>query len=246
MSKSFYVKSIGSQVVITRKSGLKNMRLSVHPKKGVTVSLPMMLSYKAALFFIDKKQEWIKKKLKEIDKHKHNYVNNIIENGFKTHNRSLRLFFDTEDKCIGNIDEEFVNMHFPKSWDTEMVKTQEMIRDFLKKVLVLEAKEYIPQRVKTLALKHNLRYKDIRIGSAKTRWGTCRQDNRLTFSCYLMLMKDELIDYIILHELTHIIHKNHSKDFYNMLNKLCDGQHKRLNAEVKNFKTPLTSKYQRA
>jgi len=59
-------------------------------------------------------------------------------------------------------------------------------------------------------------------------------------------MKDELIDYIILHELTHIIHKNHSKDFYNMLNKLCDGQHKRLNAEVKNFKTPLTSKYQPA
>ena len=54
----------------------------------------------------------------------------------------------------------------------------------------------------------------IKITSAKTRWGSCIAKNSLCFSWRLMLLPDDIIDYIVVHELAHIRVKNHQKQFY--------------------------------
>lgn len=56
--------------------------------------------------------------------------------------------------------------------------------------------------------------KGIKITSAKTRWGSCSAKNSLCFSWRLMLLPDDIIDYIVVHELAHIRVKNHQKQFY--------------------------------
>ncbi|MBQ6380839.1 MAG: M48 family metallopeptidase [Clostridia bacterium] len=54
----------------------------------------------------------------------------------------------------------------------------------------------------------------VSITSAKKRFGSCSGKDALNFSCFLMLYSEKAIDYVVVHELCHIVHKNHSKAFY--------------------------------
>ena len=76
------------------------------------------------------------------------------------------------------------------------------------------AKEYIFKRAQYYAELMGVKYGGIRITSAKTRFGSCSAGNTLSFSLYLMTYPSEAVDYVIVHELAHILHKNHSKAFY--------------------------------
>ncbi len=77
-----------------------------------------------------------------------------------------------------------------------------------------KAKLHIPRRVSYFAEMMGLYPSCVKITSAATRWGSCSAKNSLNFSYRLMLLPDELIDYIIVHELAHIKEKNHSERFY--------------------------------
>ena len=54
----------------------------------------------------------------------------------------------------------------------------------------------------------------VRISPAKKRFGSCSAENRIAYSYRLMAYPEEAIDYVVVHELSHIRHKNHSPDFY--------------------------------
>lgn len=83
--------------------------------------------------------------------------------------------------------------------------------------LINSAKEIIPQRVKYFSALMNLKPTGVKITKAKKRFGSCSGKNYLCFSCYLMLYPVEAIDYVVVHELAHIKHHNHSKDFYALI-----------------------------
>lgn len=76
------------------------------------------------------------------------------------------------------------------------------------------AKKYIPTRVQYLAYKYDFKYLKIRITSARTRFGSCSSKKTLNFSYRLMQYRKECIDYVIIHELCHLRHMNHSRDFW--------------------------------
>ena len=79
------------------------------------------------------------------------------------------------------------------------------------------AAEYIPGRVKHYAGVMGLHPAGISITEAKTRFGSCSGKNRVCFSCLVMRYPPEAIDYVIVHELAHIAHKNHGKAFYALI-----------------------------
>lgn len=76
------------------------------------------------------------------------------------------------------------------------------------------AKDYIPGRVSHFAAIMGLAPAGVGITAAKTRFGSCSAKNRLCFSCRLMGYPPEAIDYVVVHELAHITHKNHGPAFY--------------------------------
>lgn len=90
--------------------------------------------------------------------------------------------------------------------------TDEQIRELRQK-----AKEIIPQRVEYFSGILGLYPVSVKINSAKTRFGSCSAKNSLNFSLYLILYPMDAVDYVVVHELAHIKHKNHSKDFYNLI-----------------------------
>ena len=80
-----------------------------------------------------------------------------------------------------------------------------------------------------------LDYSEIKYRKMKSRWGSCSSKRVLTFNTELIKINKELIDYVIVHELAHIKHMNHSKQFHALVEKYLPLS-KRLRKELKNIK----------
>lgn len=88
------------------------------------------------------------------------------------------------------------------------------------KAMVEKAKVIIPQKVKYYAPIVGVDYGRITIRNQKTRWGSCSSKGNLNFNCLLMELPDEVIDYIVVHELCHRKEMNHSARFYAEVEKV--------------------------
>jgi predicted metal-dependent hydrolase len=86
-----------------------------------------------------------------------------------------------------------------------------------------QARMVISERVEYLAAKHKFAYKNIRISSARTRWGSCSTTGTLSFTWRLVMAPPDILDYVVLHELVHTRIKNHSKSFWHRLGELLPG-----------------------
>ena len=93
------------------------------------------------------------------------------------------------------------------------------ISDDKKKELIELAKNYLPKRVEYYSKIMNVKPTSVKITSAKKRFGSCSGKNSICFSYYLMLYPKEAIDYVVVHELAHIKHHNHSKKFYGFISE---------------------------
>ena len=85
---------------------------------------------------------------------------------------------------------------------------------------IQKAKNYLPGRVVHFSTLMGLTPAGIKITGAATRYGSCSSKNRLCFSWRLMRYPDEAIDAVVVHELAHIAHKNHGRDFYDCINSV--------------------------
>ncbi len=87
-------------------------------------------------------------------------------------------------------------------------------------VLAEKAKTIIPERVKYYAPKIGVTYNRITIRCQRTRWGSCSYKGNLNFNCLLALFPLEVIDSVVVHELCHRKHMNHSPQFYAEIEKV--------------------------
>ena len=77
-----------------------------------------------------------------------------------------------------------------------------------------KAREIFEQKVSYYAQMMGVSYGRIAIRDQKTRWGSCSGKGNLNFNCLLMMAPDEVVDYVVVHELCHLIEMNHSKAFW--------------------------------
>ena len=93
--------------------------------------------------------------------------------------------------------------------------SEEEIKAFIKK-----AKEIISQKVSFYADKVGVKFNRISIRCQRTRWGSCSSKGNLNFNCLLVLLPDEIIDSVVVHELCHLKQMNHSPKFYAEIDKV--------------------------
>jgi len=101
----------------------------------------------------------------------------------------------------------------------EIEKRQAVIANNLPEIDRAEAKKKLAHRLNELSRRYGFTYNRVFIRNQKTRWGSCSAKNNISLNIQLLRLPQELIDYVILHELVHTREKNHSKTFWAELNK---------------------------
>ncbi len=94
----------------------------------------------------------------------------------------------------------------------------------------------LPPRLARLSAATGLRYTHLTITSARTKWGSCSSRNRISLSLFLMTLPEHLRDFVLLHELCHTVHHNHSAAFHALLDRLCGGCERALNSELRRYR----------
>ena len=84
-----------------------------------------------------------------------------------------------------------------------------------------KARRIISARVQDWAQIMGLSYNQLSIRHTNTRWGSCSSKRNLNFSYKLIFLDSELMDYVIIHELSHLVEMNHSKRFWNIVSTYC-------------------------
>jgi len=83
-----------------------------------------------------------------------------------------------------------------------------------------QALRIVPERVEQYAVKYGFNYKQIKITSARTRWGSCSMRGTLSFAWRLIMSPLDVVDYVVAHELVHLRAHNHSKDFWGRVKEI--------------------------
>lgn len=117
-----------------------------------------------------------------------------------------------------------------KQWITKQIQKQNnqnqaaqemgLLSDVEIRKIKRQAKKIIPERVAYWAEKIGVTYGRIAIRLQSSRWGSCAQNGNLNFNCLLVLMPQEILDSVVVHELCHRKHMNHSKEFYEEIDRV--------------------------
>lgn len=188
------------------------VRLKVQPSGRLVVWLPRLASLRQAKRLIDSSRSSIRRSLKSLPTRPSYHNGDQIG---KSHRLKINLADDESVKLSG------LNIIVSLTPTTNLAAKNQLIKDGVQKALRREAKAYLPRQLRYLARRYGFDYQKVRFSHAKSRWGSYSSGGTVSLNIMLMTLPNELIDYVLLHELTHSRHLNHSPAFWRQLEAVC-------------------------
>jgi predicted metal-dependent hydrolase len=142
-----------------------------------------------------------------------------------------RVSFDNA-RQFAQSKKDWIKKHLDKMKDVE--KEHEAFSKYLPEINRAKARKKLVNRLSELSEKHGFRYNKVSVRNQKTRWGSCSSENNISLNMKLVRLPDEMIDYVLLHELVHTRIKNHTKRFWAELNKFV-GNAKEMSKKMKKY-----------
>ena len=235
--KVFEHKEFGA-VTMIKSSRARRISVSARPFHPLRVTLPVFESYSRAERFLEEKKNWIHKTLEKIQRLEDQYTVFDENTFFHTHEHELRVERTDGNMPKVSLMDNRILVRLPHQTDILSPEIQGMIRWGIQAAWKKEARKYLPKRLHELSKKHQLPYNRVIVKNNKSRWGSCSQKNNINLSLHLMRLPDHLIDYILLHELAHTVHKNHGRRFWTKMEQICPGA-KTLDKEMKGYRIEI-------
>ena len=206
----------GFIVTIIKSSRRKTASLKIKDGK-VSIHIPTRLPLKFAEKFVDQKTRWIQNKLSEQSLQQTTEKQFINGEAFLFLHQEITLrLIQAESSPIVRLNDQ--QLEFSGRLN-RLSKTA--IRAALIRWYKQQAEEHITHRTAYLAEKINITPRSITVKTYKARWGSCNSRGELQFNWKLMLAPPNIIDYVIIHELCHIEHHNHSSRFWQLVEHHC-------------------------
>ena len=215
--------------IVVKKQGLaKNISLRIAPDGRLRVTMPSYAPLLAAKTVIKTSRLQIRKLL---DQHQSQFSYTKDRQIGKSHSLIIRSTTGTTTvKTAGTRIIASIN----ENEDIAAAANQQLIRQKIVAALRKEAKSYLPRRLSFLAEEHGFSFKRTKITHASSRWGSCSSTGTISLNIGLMNLPFELIDYVIIHELCHTRHMNHSASFWHEVAQFDPG-YKIHRAELKKY-----------
>jgi predicted metal-dependent hydrolase len=186
------------------KSKRKTLSLSINENAELIVRAPNQISNKKIEEFIIEKSKWINKN------------KNLMQSRINEMNDS-----DSDYLFLGNIyplikvNEDPNKIDFNGTEIITSIENKDKFKSSLKSWYKIKFKEIAIPRLNYFSDKYNLKINQVRFKNQKTLWGSCSSKNNINLNYLLVMAPMIVIDYVIIHELVHTVHKNHSENFWN-------------------------------
>jgi len=187
------------------RSNRKTLSLSINENADLVVRAPHRLSDNEIQKFISEKSDWIDKKQRLVKAHLEDSENQLSSDQclylgslypLKIDNNNVKpISFNGDMFTTANVNRERINL---------------LLKSWYKKRFI----EVALPRLSYFSDKHKLKFNQVRVKKQKTLWGSCSSKNNINLNYLLIMAPMKVIDYVIVHELVHTIHKNHSAKFW--------------------------------
>ena len=131
--------------------------------------------------------------------------------------RTLRIMREERSRARVKLVMDLLLMWAPYEADYSYKKEQ------LEKWYRREAGEVFHAKALEYAAVLHVDFKNIRVKDQKSRWGSCSSNRNMNFNWRILMAPEPVCDYVIIHELCHLVHMNHSPDFWNLVESICPG-----------------------
>lgn len=163
--------------------------------------------------FLDSKKEWILKTLEYYERVRSNYVEANLKSGtisFLGKRYNLQITKDIAPSVIVSDNLSKITFH---------VTDRRKYKDDLKQWYFAQTRRIVSERLDLIRKRNSSlpAYNKVSIKNQRSRWASCSENGNLNFNLILAALPIEIIDYVIIHELAHLIELNHSKDFWNIV-----------------------------
>ena len=200
--KQLAVEGVGT-ITFQKRRGAQNIRIHIQGHR-VKVTLPHWVPYQQAVAFAASRHKWI-------NEHRGQQpILTVCTYIGKSH--QLRVTKNTNN-IQTRVKGGYIDVKMPEgaSNSTEAVRKVEAA---VLRALHKESKSLVLPRVSDIALEHEFTYRSVSFKKLRSRWGSCDKQNNLVFNIYLVQLPWDIIDYVIVHELVHTKHHNHSRGFW--------------------------------
>lgn len=221
------------RIVIKVNLRARNIILRVRPD-AIYVTVPSGVTEREIKDVVDKYRLKLSKDREKVERKRIDLDYRIEADYFK-----LSLVRGERDKFLAHSELGNMTIICPPTANFDDEKLQEWLRKVILEALRRNAKIILPPRLYQLSNQFTLPYESVKINSSKGRWGSCSARKAINLSCYLMLLPRHLIDYVLLHELSHTKEMNHGDRFWALLNSLTEGKAHALRDELRKFRTEL-------
>lgn len=207
-------------VEIIRKSGRRNLTLVMHPEKPLSIRTNKRTSQIQIAEFLRLKQKWIEKNLQRFKTIEAQFKQPDFTEGalypFLGELKFLQFSESTGRKISFLVEEGFLVCGVPKGLklaDFPATKIMQTLGRYYR----IEAEMYLQQRLTYWIEITGLQPQGLIFRANKSRWGSCSSGGLISLNWKLICQPAPLIDYVIIHELCHLRHLNHSKDFWQLV-----------------------------
>jgi hypothetical protein len=201
---------------VLKYSNRKTYEIKIDPTGKVILKAPQKAKEKDILKIVQSKEKWIKDKLrllKKMEEAKKEYIDGEIflylGKGYP-----LQLIIDHDIK------KPIVKLAEDKLMIVISSKDPEVIKGAMEEWYRVKAIEKIKDRINYFQKYFQVKPNAIRIKNQKTRWGSCSSKRNLNFNFRCIMAPEGIIDYLVVHEMCHLVHMNHSKLFWNLVEEI--------------------------
>lgn len=203
------------------RSKRKTIALSVTEDGNIEIKAPLGCSSDFIKGFIDEKQQWIQRRLDYLDRMKSGRTERNLSSGeslkYLGKDYSLKVTHDTVSRVTARFDGQVFHIILPAHMNEadEKVKKMEAIDGLYRKL----ARKVLEERTAYYSDIIGVHPERISVKEQKTLWGSCSSKNNINYNWKLVMAPLKVLDYVVIHELCHMIHRNHSACFWKEVGK---------------------------
>lgn len=208
------------EVQLIKHARSRSIRITISPNGKVKVTLPTYVPYQAGIAFAKSKRDWILGNIEPME---------IIKDGSavgKFHHLYFRPSSTNATVTSRRKGSELI-VAYPDRMRWNSPDVQAAANKIAIKALREQAKSLLPGRLRDLANKHDFEFKSVSVRQLKARWGSCNSKKEITLNLFLMQLPWDLIDYVLLHELTHTKALHHGPEFWSIFEAALPGARQR-------------------